>query len=708
MEKKNIKILIFLFVLMLCLCIAPKPSHAATKLNLAYSSLSLSRTSYVYSGSQCKPTVTVKMNGKVVAASNYTVSYSKNTNPGTAVLTVKAKSTSASYTGSKAANFKITKRSMFNCSITLSQTSFVYNGSSRMPTITVKYNGTTLTRGTHYTINNLDNITNVGNNKRIQIKGIGNFYTDTVTKQINITPASIRNATVTLNTNTYIYDGTAKKPTPKVVLNNTTLINGTDYTVTYKNNTNVGTNATVVITGKGNYKDTAQKIFTIKQSLTISECKITVNSNSFDYDGTAKKPIVTVKAGNTTLVNGTDYTVAYANNINVGTATLTVTGKGKFTGSKSYTYEITRKSIGDFQITLSQTSYLYDGKAKKPSVTIVDTRNNKKLVLDKDYYIINYYKNIEPGTATVRIGGMKNYCGLKDKSFIINKQSIKDCRMVLTQTSYNYNGERHTPGITVYDKNNNKLKVDTDYEINYSNNQFPGTAVAYAIGKGHYKDTLTANFTINKTSIINCSISINPNTYKATGNAITPKPLIKTMDGKYTLVLNKDYTLEYANNLYAKDFVNKDAGQPQIIITGKGNFKGTAKRTFTITSSGNNKDIVAYAKEFIGTPYVWGGESIDGFDCSGFTKYVYAHFGYYLAHDADAQQTYGKKITSINQLQPGDLVGFRGHIGIYVGNESFIHAPATGRKLCISKFYNDPTDGNYYGNEFTCGARILN
>lgn len=107
--------------------------------------------------------------------------------------------------------------------------------------------------------------------------------------------------------------------------------------------------------------------------------------------------------------------------------------------------------------------------------------------------------------------------------------------------------------------------------------------------------------------------------------------------------------------------------------------------------------VVDYAKQFIGTPYVYGGSSPSGFDCSGFVKYVYSTFGVTLTRTSYSQVNEGTYVAR-KDLQPGDLVffGSKGnvhHVGIYVSDGTFIHAPKPGKTVRIetlnSGYYND-------------------
>ncbi|MBU3215361.1 NlpC/P60 family protein [Clostridium estertheticum] len=98
--------------------------------------------------------------------------------------------------------------------------------------------------------------------------------------------------------------------------------------------------------------------------------------------------------------------------------------------------------------------------------------------------------------------------------------------------------------------------------------------------------------------------------------------------------------------------------------------------------------IIAYASNFLGTPYLWGGTTPSGFDCSGFTQYVYAHFGISVGRTTFDQINDGVEV-SRDKLQPGDLVFFGSfanphHMGMYIGDNNYIHAPRTGDVIKIS------------------------
>jgi hypothetical protein len=151
----------------------------------------------------------------------------------------------------------------------------------------------------------------------------------------------------------------------------------------------------------------------------ITADAVTLSASSYVYDGTAKQPSVTVKVGSKTLTKGTDYTAVYSDNTAAGTAYVTIRGIGAYTGSVTKNFTISKKSISNLTMNLSQTSYTYDGTAKKPKVTVKD--GSRTLVSGTDYSV-SYSNNTNAGTASVTVTGKGNYTGTASLSFRIVKK----------------------------------------------------------------------------------------------------------------------------------------------------------------------------------------------------------------------------------------------------------------------------------------------
>ena len=214
---------------------------------------------------------------------------------------------------------------------------------------------------------------------------------------------SISKASVTLSTSTYAYDGKAKKPGVTVKLNGKTLKNGTDYTVSYSNNTKVGT-AKVTITGKGNYTGSVSKTYSIKNNFK----KATVSGISTKaFTGKNITQSITVKYNGKTLKNGTDYTVSYSNNKKVGKATVKITGKGKYCGVITKTFKINPAKQEIQKLTAKSKAFFVDW-AQKGSATGYEIQyaTNSKFTRAKKVTITN---NKTDKTTISKLSGKKKY-----------------------------------------------------------------------------------------------------------------------------------------------------------------------------------------------------------------------------------------------------------------------------------------------------------
>ena len=137
--------------------------------------------------------------------------------------------------------------------------------------------------------------------------------------------------------------------------------------------------------------------------------------SSKTYTGEPIKPNPSVKIGYAKLIKGTDYTVAYANNKNAGTATVTIKGKGQYSGSVKATFKVKRAALADENVK-NISAKKKTGKAIKPSPKV--TYNGVKLVKGTDYKL-SYENNVKAGNATVKVTGIGNYTGTVAKTFVI-------------------------------------------------------------------------------------------------------------------------------------------------------------------------------------------------------------------------------------------------------------------------------------------------
>ena len=250
-----------------------------------------------------------------------------------------------------------------------------------------------------------------------------------------------------------------------------------------------------------------------------------------------------------------DYIVSYDNNINAGTATVTITGKGNYTGTRTVYFNII-KNVSYLKINVTS-NYTYTGSAIKAAVKVYD--GNKLLNLNKDYSLL-YKNNTNKGTATVTITGMGNYKGSINKTFKIVTKSIKKLKINVTQ-KYTYSGKKRNATVKIYN-GSKKLKVNKDYKLTYKNNVKTGKATVTIKGIGNFKDSVNKTYYIlPKKASIKSVIMNRKNTQatitwkkdtQASGYAIYRAT---SKNGKYTKIktIKKKSTTKYvAKNLSKK------------------------------------------------------------------------------------------------------------------------------------------------------------
>lgn len=537
-------------------CFTGSSADAAAVTNCTVSGL----TAKTYTGKAQTQSITVKYRNKTLKnGKDYTVSYQNNINAGTAYVIIKGK---GSYSGTVKRSFTIKPAIIYKQCTFYKIASQYYTGSQIKPVPKIKNGTTTLKNGTDFTLTYQNNV-NKGTAK-VYIKGKGN-YSGSCSLTFSITARPVSTLKITVPSVTY--NGKAQKPAVTVKYNNYKFKNGTDYTLSYKNNTKIGT-ATVTVKGKGKLSGTKSVTFKINAK-PIKNAVITYN-NSLTYNGSTLSPAVTVKYGNATLKKNTDYTVAYSNNVNAGTGTITITGKGIYGGSVKKTFTI--KKLGISATAVSGTgNKVYTGSMIKPVPAVKAGGRTLKNGTD---FTVSYKNNTEPGTATLKVTGKGNYSGSVSKTFKITARAINDVEVTVPDTVFT--GEQVRPDVVV-SYGSYQFISDSDYTLSFKDNVNIGTASVVVTGKNHLSGSRTVTFPIEKADISSTEIAVKNATF--TGSAV--KSDIDVRLGNVTLKEGTHYTLSYKNNV--------NAGTAQVTVSGKGSLEGAVTKSFTIAKADISK-----------------------------------------------------------------------------------------------------------------------
>lgn len=483
------------------------------KKSIAAADIICKATDATYTGSQIQSSVTVTGNGKTLQEwTDYKiVSRGENINAGKGSIVIEGMN---NYTGQKTVYFTINPQSIAGATVNVNR-SYTYNGKAWEPQVsdlTVSVNGRQLSSG-DYTITGYDKNINAGTST-VTVAGVDN-YTGTVTGNFTIAAKSIQDSSIDVECASKVSykDGKACTPTVSVKDGDKDLVENKDYTVTYENNTAVTTEyskAKAIVKGMGNYTGEVTKEFEIsKDIIDITGATVTV-WQTFVYNGkaqTPKKKDITVKLADKRItLDDTSYTiVSVKNNVNAGTATITVEGCGEYSGTATGTYEITPKDIVTCQVMLASLSVDYTGAECKPEVIIVD--GGSELIRDKDY-TVSYSNNIDPGTATITVTCQGNYTGTCIVRFTIVKKNdpipdptpeptpekIDLSSAAISVADQTYTGAALTPNVTVV--LNGAVLPASAYTVAYSDNVNVGTATITITGQGDYVGSATVTFTI--------------------------------------------------------------------------------------------------------------------------------------------------------------------------------------------------------------------
>ncbi len=445
---------------------------------------------------------------------------------------------------------------------------------------------------------------------------------DSVKREYKVQPRSLTDPAMHFSITNYpnpVYDGRPKTPGllikyEPITGGSKTLVAGVDYAtpLSYTNNTNAstpGSQAGVKATGKGNfggetdwYPFDIEAIELIDTQLNPATGNATVsglaNPAEYVYTGSAIEPNVSVTCtGRGTLQKGRDFTVSCENNIDVGMATIKISGTGNYKGELERNFTITQRDVNDAAVNIQvPASVQFTGAQLMPSVTI---RHGGKTLLEDTDYTLNYGDNIDKGSGSVTVTGMGNYKGTVTKTFVITARNIAVGTLNVRDTmagydfavgsaddrKYAYTGQEVRPNLNDVSytnaeagMNNQPLIEGRDYELEFSRNKEIGqaTVTIKALASGNYTGSKQVTFTIkgDLSSAEFTKVEIPEQVYSS--KPIIPENAKVTFADK-ELVYGKDYDVLCENN------DNVDAGTATATIVGKGDYYSRAENVqFTI------------------------------------------------------------------------------------------------------------------------------
>lgn len=578
-------------------------------------------TDQTYTGKAIKPEVRVyDGERRLKEKTDYTISYKNNTKASDAsvaktapTITVTGK---GNYSGRETAVFKILPHNIAGEGAETDHIVLAYNSKKpkeQKPVPVVMVNGRKLRNKTDFEVTYPS--TAAGAYKEpgtyeIKVKGKTN-YTGEHTVNLTIMTATLMSKTKVSKIAQQQYTGAAITPEPVVKYGRDTLVKGTDYDVTYENNTEIGT-ATAILSGKGKYAGTKKVTFKIAGT-SMSKTKVENLPKSYVYTGEEIIPkyqvTITVNNVKTTLTEGKNYMAEYLKNTEAGTATIVLKGINDYSGTLKKTFKITpydMKTDTEKKISVEENMKIFYAKGGARPEPVV-TYGGKVLKNGIDY-TLKYANNKAVTNAdtkkqpTLTVTGKKNYKGSRTVPFMIEAQDIGALQLTAADKTFQTKPNKYQSIPKITDTDGKLLKSGTDYEkvLQYTyavetklsdgtvraagetvakTDILPnGTRVNVTVtGKGNYYGTIIGEYRIIKTDIAKAKVTIAPQDYTGKEIELT-KPQIKIMLGKDPVSPENYEIVSYSNNIRK--------GTATVIIRGTGDFGGTKKATFKIRAKG--------------------------------------------------------------------------------------------------------------------------
>lgn len=559
-----------------------------------------------YTGSEIKPALTVTF-GDVTLVENtdFTiVKWENNVDVSTdakpAKVTIKGIEAAGFEASEKNKNFKIVAKNLNSQDITVDPIpDQVYTGSQITPAVVVKDGEKELEKDKDYTVSYGENINAGKDAGKVTITGIGN-YTDELKPTFDITKADAK-ATKDPEAKTgLVYNGDKQELVTGGTAEGGKIQYSTDGGDTWKDDIPTGTNAGSYdiywkVTGDENHNDTEKKKLYGKIAKAPLK-SITVDPTSYSYDGETKTPTVTVKAtlkdGDKVLTKGTDYTLTGNTGKDAGPYNAIATGKGNFEGKLEAPWTINKADISDetlYTVTLSPTTYVFDGTDKTPTVTVIRKKDNKKLTLNSDFKV-TYANNRNVGTATATVEGIgTNYQGTKVLEFTITKS---DSPVEITPTEWSttfgvgaqsfkveITKPSPAPEVQFITGNSEVATVDAEGNVTVTG---AGVTTIYALvlGDNNYVSSWAAcEVTVKPQEIENANVTVGD-----TGANGVSVITAKNKAGQ-TLIEGTDYEIEYVDadeQTKTIDEMRQAPGKYTAVLTFGGNYQGIVKKEITV------------------------------------------------------------------------------------------------------------------------------